>query len=374
MAIWSLYNGMHQPALYDIGHAGSDVPYEQHDSLEVKKYKNLLDESIAEMKAVSKSMQKSLLAGDSIEAKYMLAGNSNEAKAASSTTGAPVLETNANANVDVDIFLKDVYKYEPPSDISQKQQQDGADEYCGSGPDFQKFFSMPSIKARSRLNEDKIIYETFFKNNKDDHVEGTYIELGAFDGLREANTHFFDKCLGWKGLLLEGNPRKYDNLLTNRPNAHRMNFAPSCVQWNDTVAFYSTIFTNAGLPGMAKAYDGKEEVPKMIVPCGPIGPVIEKIFPGQLQLPSRVNFFSLDVEGAEKMVLDTIDFSKVQIDVFMIEVVNNHCLKDKECEVRNQIRNKMVKELGYEKHEGIVPNSDIYIHPNYKNNPFKRTK
>ena len=134
---------MHQPALYDIGHVGSDVPYEQHDSLEVKKYKNLLDESIAEMKAVSKSMQKSLLAGDSIEAKYMLAGNSNEAKAASSTSGAPVLETNANANVDVDIFLKDVYKYEPPSHISQKQQQDDADEYCGSGPNFQKFFSMP---------------------------------------------------------------------------------------------------------------------------------------------------------------------------------------------------------------------------------------
>ena len=223
------------------------------------------------------------------------------------------------------------------------------------------------------MNEDKIIYETFFKNNTDD-VEGTYIELGAFDGLQEANTHFFDKCLGWKGLLLEGNPRKYDSLLTNRPNAHRMNFAPSCVQCNDTVAFYSAKATNSGLPGMAKTYDEMEEVPKMIVPCGPIGPVIEKIFPGQLQLPSRVNFFSLDVEGAEKMVLDTIDFSKVQIDVFMIEVVNNHCLKDKECEVRNQIRNKMVKELGYEKHEGIVPNSDIYIHPNYKNNPFKRTK
>ena len=111
------------------------------------------------------------------------------------------------------------------------------------------------------------------------------------------------------------------------------------------------------------------------MPCGPLGPVIEKVFPGrlQLQLPSRVNFFSLDVEGAEKMVLDTIDFSKVQIDVFMIEVVNNHCLQGKKCEVRNQVRNKMVNELGYEKHDDIVKNSDVYIHPNYKNNPFKRT-
>lgn len=35
-----------------------------------------------------------------------------------------------------------------------------------------------------------------------------------------------------------------------------------------------------------------------------------------------MNFFSLDVEGAEKLVVDTIDFSRVQIDIFMIEVQN----------------------------------------------------
>ena len=53
------------------------------------------------------------------------------------------------------------------------------------------------------------------------------------------------------------------------------------------------------------------------VPCGPLGPVIEHVFGGKLDLPPRVNFFSLDVEGAEKLVLDTIDFSRVQIDILM---------------------------------------------------------
>ena len=80
--------------------------------------------------------------------------------------------------VDVNIFLKDVYKYKPPSAVLQQEYD--VEEYCGSSPDFESFFSLPGTVVRSRHNEDKVIYYTFFKNNFDD--EGTYIELGAFDG------------------------------------------------------------------------------------------------------------------------------------------------------------------------------------------------
>jgi hypothetical protein len=34
---------------------------------------------------------------------------------------------------------------------------------------------------------------------------------------------------------------------------------------------------------------------------------------------TRINFFSLDVEGAKLMVLETFDFDKVKIDVLMID-------------------------------------------------------
>ena len=98
-----------------------------------------------------------------------------------------------------------------------------------------------------------------------------------------------------------------------------MNFAPpSCPHWNETVTFYDTIWTNAGIQGHAQAYDNKL-VHNVTVPCDPLGPVIEHVFGfgGKLDLPPRVNFFSLDVEGAEKLVLDTIDFSRVQIDILM---------------------------------------------------------
>jgi len=61
-------------------------------------------------------------------------------------------------------------------------------------------------------------------------------------------------------------------------------------------------------------------------------------------------------------VLETIDFSKVMIDVMMIEVENSHCVRTEECEVRKQVRQKMASE-GYHRYEDLIPKSDIYVHP-----------
>jgi hypothetical protein len=186
---------------------------------------------------------------------------------------------------------------------------------------------------------------------------GTYVELGAFDGRGESNTAFFDLCLGWKGLLIEGNPAKYSKLVQNRPYAHKMSFAPSCDAHfeaiNKTVEFYAKAWTNAGLTGKAQAYEGTSTV---AVPCGPLGPVLQDVFEAE----QRIMFFSLDVEGAELMVLDTISFDKIIIEVMMIEVQNSFCQKT--CETRDRVRAKMTA-LGYQRYEGVVRASDIYVHP-----------
>ena len=46
----------------------------------------------------------------------------------------------------------------------------------------------------------------------------------------------------------------------------------------------------------------------------------------------------------------------------MIQVANSFCQIG--CEVRKQVR-KRLADAGYEKHEGIVEASDVYIHPNF---------
>jgi hypothetical protein len=260
--------------------------------------------------------------------------------------GIPILQ-------DVTRMIKYVntYNYSTPvASISSPASE------CGNSPDFEDFFKL-SGKQRSRLNEDKIVYETLFKNKMNDTDTGTYVELGAFEGRAESNSAFFDLCLGWKGLLIEGNPVQYAKLLQNRPHAHRMSFAPSCdanfEAINKTVEFYAQKFTNSGLRGQAKSYEG---TPTVSVPCGPLAPVLQDVFEEE----RRIMFFSLDVEGAELMVLNTINFDEIIIEVMMIEVVNNFCRKT--CEARDRVRAKMAA-LGYQRYEGIVRASDIYVHP-----------
>ena len=39
-----------------------------------------------------------------------------------------------------------------------------------------------------------------------------FVELGAFDGITLSNTVMLERCFGWTGLLIEGNPTKYAEL------------------------------------------------------------------------------------------------------------------------------------------------------------------
>ncbi len=52
---------------------------------------------------------------------------------------------------------------------------------------------------------------------------GTFVEIGANDGLHMSNTWFFEKHLNWKGLCVEANPVVYRQLQQNRPACANVN-------------------------------------------------------------------------------------------------------------------------------------------------------
>jgi len=265
-------------------------------------------------------------------------------------------------------YNKTKYKYVPPSkDLEHNIWNESfATTTCGPSPYFDTFFS-GSINFHSRYNEDLILFNKLFntttdiKNTSDNDntttipsaiTKGTFVELGAFDGLRESNSNFFETCLGWTGLLIEASRKSYEKLVQNRPKAHRMSFAPSCKE-EGVIGFHSYPLTNAGVVNYTTHYKHSIDVP-----CGPLTPVLLDLFED-----GHINFFSLDVEGSEYSVLETMDLSVLQIDVFMIEVINHFCKRDdKDCEVRNLVRKKM-EHAGYKRYERIVRGSDIYIHP-----------
>jgi len=51
----------------------------------------------------------------------------------------------------------------------------------------------------------------------------TVVEMGANDGTHMSNSYFFSKTLGWRALLIEGNPEVYKRIAMNRPEAERVN-------------------------------------------------------------------------------------------------------------------------------------------------------
>ena len=51
----------------------------------------------------------------------------------------------------------------------------------------------------------------------------TVVEMGANDGLHMSNSFFFSKTLGWRALLIEGNPEVYKRISLHRPEAERVN-------------------------------------------------------------------------------------------------------------------------------------------------------
>ena len=55
----------------------------------------------------------------------------------------------------------------------------------------------------SQCQEDIFLNENYFHNKKN----GTFIELGALDGVVYSNTKFFEDQHGWSGILIE--PHKY---------------------------------------------------------------------------------------------------------------------------------------------------------------------
>jgi len=92
----------------------------------------------------------------------------------------------------------------------------------------------------SQQGEDLLIYRNFINTHVKD---GVFLELGACDGLLYSNTLFFEKYLGFKGILIEPVKEFYDKLIKNRPNN-------SC--YNNAISLHKTdidILVNGAVSG-----------------------------------------------------------------------------------------------------------------------------
>ena len=157
-----------------------------------------------------------------------------------------------------------------------------------------------------------------------------FIEAGALDGELISNTIYLELKYNWTGLLVEPNPSYLKQLIEKKRNAW---IFPYCISPSnvpvvvdfDAVAEYGGIvnFVNgikkapgdinnknisaffAGIPSWVRTIK---------LQCFPLYSVLQA-----LGLPT-VDYFSLDIEGAEYQVLKTIPFQNTDIRMFGVEV------------------------------------------------------
>lgn len=149
-------------------------------------------------------------------------------------------------------------------------------------------------------------------------VNGFFVECGAYDGLVHSNSLYLENTRNWTGLLVEPNPRAYHELVVRDRHVHT---ARACL--SVTGRFAVVDFMNNGeiggvLDGSKRdAADGRSPyIYQSSVPCYPIGTMLRALN------RTVVDYFSLDVEGAELSVLNSFPWDEVIVKVWTIEYAN----------------------------------------------------
>ena len=183
---------------------------------------------------------------------------------------------------------------------------------------FIESFNNKNIVIKSQLFQDA--FAAFIVG---DFLDKTFLEFGASDGIELSNSYMLENNFGWTGILAEPSPQWHNALKNNRPNTR---IITDCI-WKysgekldffvSDIGVFSTLvdFKNSDLQSMpfnteARIKNGKVVEVKTIS----INDVMEKNFNGYA--PSYV---SIDTEGSEYEILNSLDFDKYRPIVFTVE-------------------------------------------------------
>lgn len=156
-----------------------------------------------------------------------------------------------------------------------------------------EMLNLPSSEYQSQLNQD------IFALLMNQFRAGFFLEIGANDGFTHSNTVYLEKNFGWKGILVEANP-KYIPSLLKRKNS---------VVVNKAVSFQKgkAEFIDAGLYGGLKdGLDGThglytKDAMCITVDCMELQEILDTA-----NAPQQIDFISIDVEGTEVSIVEQL--------------------------------------------------------------------
>ena len=173
-----------------------------------------------------------------------------------------------------------------------------------------------------------------------------FIEIGGYDGEKFSNTLLLEKKYHWNGLLIEANPYTYKILKSRNRRAKGVN---ACLG-SGSMTFKISGSTTSSLDLISTKH--LRRIESDIKSYGKSGDKRwthsgEEVDVNCMSLSTmtdvrNIDYFSLDVEGAEIYILNQLDFSKFNIKVFTIEVDQN---ENKINEIMKNNGYKMIKKI-----------------------------
>ena len=162
---------------------------------------------------------------------------------------------------------------------------------------------------------------------------------------------FFEESLGFNGILIEPVKEYYDKLIKNRCNNLCFNNVISSAESE------MEIFVNGAVSGI------KSHMEEKFIKRWHENSITRKVKTKKLsnifedKNIKYIDFFSLDVEGGELDVLETIDWDNISIYLICIELDGNNEEKDSRCR-------QVLKANGFKFQVRMCIN-EFWLNPNY---------
>ncbi len=159
---------------------------------------------------------------------------------------------------------------------------------------------------------------------------GFYVDVGAHDGRSSSNTYSLE-AIGWTGVLVEPILTKYFRIRQVRSLTSNKIYHAACVPssyakdsvlmvYADLMSFseeLSTVDQKSWIDGARSFLNSEEDIVYTYSPARTLDSILV-----ESGAPVHVDFLSIDVEGAEKSVLEGLDLSHYSFSVICIEAQN----------------------------------------------------
>lgn len=158
-----------------------------------------------------------------------------------------------------------------------------------------------SVKFYSQQDEDKYIIQYLLK---DKITDGTFLEIGANDGVLYSNTKTLEDYFGFNGILIEPQPHFFNKLKNNRNS--NLNELYNCAV-SDNECEFIEFFGNNAERGILNNNNTDLNKFTNLKPYKVKNRKMSDILKNSKF--NYIDFMIIDVEGAELYLLKTIDFS-----------------------------------------------------------------